>query len=86
MKHVRRNLTVLVAVLVAALTAAPAFGSAIIGRDVTGVRLSIDHQGRAHVTYRSGGRRVSLVAAGAINARAPSRSVPQVKFRIRYGE
>jgi hypothetical protein len=71
--------------LIAAVAATPAFGSAIIGRNVTGATLSIDRQGQAHVSYRSGGRRTSLVASGAINARAPSHSRPQVKFRIRYG-
>ncbi len=85
MKHLRRLLTALTLLLVAALAAAPAFGSAIIGRNVTGATLSVDRQGHAHVSYRTGGRRTSLVASGAINARAPSQSRPQVKFRIRYG-
>ena len=47
---------------------------------------AIDRHGHAHVSYRSGGRTEVLVACGAINARAPSRSVPQVKFQIRYGQ
>lgn len=85
MKHLRRSLIVLAAIVLAALAAAPAFGSAIIGRDVTGARLSIDPQGRAHVSYRSGGARRSLVAWGAINARTPSTVRPQVSFQIRYG-
>lgn len=72
--------------LVAAFAVAPAFGSAIIGRDVTGATLSIDSQGRAHVSYRSGGREKYLVAWGAINARAPSTTRPQVKFKLRYGQ
>jgi len=85
MKYLMRSFTVLTLLLVAALAATPAFGSAIIGRNVTGATLSIDRHGLAHVSYRSGGRSTSLVASGAINARWPSRSVPQVKFRIRYG-
>jgi hypothetical protein len=56
------------------------------GRNVARPTLTIDRHGHAHVSYSSGGRRVSLVAWGAINARAPSRSRPQVEFRIRYGE
>jgi hypothetical protein len=71
--------------LVAALAAPPAFGSAIVGRNASRATLTIDRQGRAHVGYNSGGRRVALVAWGAINARTPSRSRPQVRFRIRYG-
>src|SRR5215472_293123 len=85
MEHLRRSLTVLTLLLISALVAAPAFGSAIIGRDVSAPTLSIDRQGRAHVSYRSGGRETHLVASGAINARLPNRSIPQVKFRIRYG-
>jgi hypothetical protein len=69
----------------AASTAGPASGSAIIGRNVSGATLSIDRQGHAHVSYRGGGLRRYLVASGAINARAPSQSRPQVTFRIRYG-
>jgi hypothetical protein len=74
------------ALLLAAFAATPAFGSAIIGRNVSRPTLTIDRHGHAHVSYSSGGRRESLVASGAINARAPSRSRPQVEFRIRYGE
>jgi hypothetical protein len=85
--HSQRSLVFLVASLVAAAFAAsPAFGSAIIGRNVTHPTLAIDRHGRAHVSYYNGGRRTVLVASGAIDARAPSRSHPQVKFRIRYGE
>jgi hypothetical protein len=85
MNHVLRSLTVLTWILIAAFLAAPAFGSAIIGRDVTGATLSIDRQGRAHVSYRSGGTARVLVASGAINARAPSTAHAQVSFRLRYG-
>ena len=74
------------ALLAAAFAATPAFGSAIIGRDVTRPTLTVDRQGRAHVSYFVGDRRTSLVAWGAINARTPNRSVPQVQFQIRYGE
>ena len=85
MKHLRRTLIVPSLLLLAALYAGPAFGSAIIGRNVSGATLSIDRQGHAHVSYRSGGLRRYLVASGAINARAPSQSRPQVAFHIRYG-
>jgi hypothetical protein len=83
---VLRGIVVLCAPLVLAFAVAPAFASAIIGRNVTRATLTIDGQGRAHVSYYSGGRKEVLTAWGAINARAPSRTVPQAKFRIRYGE
>ena len=81
----RRSLVVLSLLLIAAFGAVPAFGSAIIGRNVRGATLSIDRQGRAHVSYRSGGREKYLMAWDAINARAPSTSRPQVKFKLKYG-
>jgi hypothetical protein len=81
----RHSTTVVVALLVAAFAAAPALGSAIIGRNVSRATLRIDSRGRAHVSYRSGGRFVALTAWGAVDARTPSRARPQVKFRIRYG-
>jgi hypothetical protein len=82
---VQRSLCVLGALLIAAVVAAPAFGSAIIGRDVRDPTLSIDRQGRAHVSYRSGGQERYVVAWDAINARTPSTARPQVSFRLRYG-
>jgi len=84
-KPLRRGAVLLGALTAAGLGAAPAFGSAIIGHNVSRPTLAIDRHGHAHVTYRVGGRRKVLVASGAINARAPSRSRPQVKFKIRYG-
>jgi hypothetical protein len=81
-----RGIAFLGVLLVAALAATPAFGSAIIGRNVTGATLTIDHQGHAHVSYSVGGSRTTLVAWGAINARTPNRTVPQVKFALRYGQ
>jgi len=81
----RRGLLLFALLLIAAFAAGPAFGSAIIGRDVSHATLAIDRHGHAHVTYRVGGRTTALTASGAINARAPNRSVPQVKFTIRYG-
>jgi hypothetical protein len=83
---VRRGLTFLVLLLAAAFAATPALGSAIIGRNVTRPTLAIDRQGRAHVSYHVGGRRTTLAAWGAINARKPNRTLRQVKFQIRYGQ
>ncbi len=84
-RSVQRSLVVLSLLLIAVVAAPPAFGSAIIGRDVTGATLSIDRQERAHVSYRSGGQERYVVAWGAINARAPSTAHQQVKFRFHYG-
>jgi hypothetical protein len=80
-----RSIVLLALLLVAAFEAAPSFGSAIIARDATRATLAIDSRGRAVVTYYTGGQKRTLVASGAINARAPSQSRPQVEFRISYG-
>jgi hypothetical protein len=72
--------------LAAAFAVTPAFGSAIIGRNVSRPTLEIDRQGHAHITYRIGARTVNLTAWGAINARTPNPKVPQVKFQLRYGQ
>jgi hypothetical protein len=81
----RRSIVVLALVVVAAFGASSAFGSAIVGRNASRPTLAIGRNGKAHVRYQTGGRLVSLTAWGAINARTPSRSRPQVKFQIRYG-
>lgn len=62
----RRFLCAAVALLALA-SAAPAFGSTLVARDATGVRLEIDRKGRALVTYRSGGRLHRVLAWGAVN-------------------
>jgi hypothetical protein len=80
----KRSIVLLTGLMVLALPSTPAFGSAIVGHNVSHATLTIDRAGRAHVTYTAGGHRVRLVAWGAINARPPSRDRPQVKFRLRY--
>lgn len=81
----KRTVALVALPVVAACAATPAFGSTIIGRNVRRPTLTIDRQGRAHVTYRVGGGTTRLLAWGAINARTPRRDVPQVEFRLRYG-
>ena len=71
--------------LVASLAVPRALGSALIDRNVSRATLTIGRRGHAHVTYYSDGRKKQVVAWGAINARAPSQSRPQVDFRLRYG-
>jgi hypothetical protein len=81
---VSRSIVLFAGLIVSGVLTAPAFGSAIVGRNASRATLAIDARGRAHVTYVAGGRRVRLVAWGAINARTPRRGVPQVRFRLRY--
>jgi hypothetical protein len=78
---VRRSLLVASLALV---LAPPATASQLIDRDATGVRLAVTRNGKTAVlTYRAHGRAWRVRAWGAINARFPNPSVPQVQFRIR---
>jgi hypothetical protein len=76
---------VLIAVLLALLCAAGgARASEIIDRNAHDVRLGIDAGGQALVTYKVRGRVMHVRAWGAINARHPTMSRPQVRFRKDY--
>jgi hypothetical protein len=74
-------------VVVAALALAPAaIASQPLGDlNVTGVKLAVNADGKALLSYRrEDGRPRDVLVWGAINARTPSRSVPQVAFRFDY--
>jgi hypothetical protein len=73
-------------VALALLAAAPAAtASELITRDAKDVRLTLAPDGSAVVTYTAQGKRRSVSARGAINARHPSATQPQVAFRLTYG-
>ncbi|MDQ3859352.1 MAG: hypothetical protein M3327_13070 [Actinomycetota bacterium] len=48
------------------------------------VVLKVDNAGHAVVSFTRAGRRMHPVVWGAVNARHPSQTVPQVKFKIDY--
>jgi hypothetical protein len=75
--------TALAAALAAALPAG-AGASQLIDRNASRVRLAVDAQGRALVTYGARGKLRRVLARGAINALAPTRSRPQVEFELDY--
>ena len=71
-------------VLTAAVFAPPASASQLIDRDATGIGLAVTRTGKTAVlSYRAHGRRWHVRAWGAINARYPNPTVPQVQFRLR---
>jgi hypothetical protein len=74
----------LVGAVLALALAAPAGAAEILTRNATDIQLGVDNAGRALVTYRAGGRMWHAFVSGAINARQPSRAIPQVKFKIDY--
>jgi len=75
------------AVLLTALAAAfpgAAFASQLIDRNATGVQLAVNAQGQALLTYYADGRLKRVLVWGAVDARPPSPSVPQVELRVDY--
>jgi len=74
----------LVSSVAALALAAPAQASQLIDRGATGVTLKVNAKGQALVEYRAHGRERHVLVWGAINARHPSPTVPQVKFKVDY--
>jgi hypothetical protein len=64
--------------------AQPAGATKMIARNASSVQIKVDGKGRAVVYYTRGGKRYHPAFWGAVNARPPSRTVPQVKFRADY--
>jgi hypothetical protein len=65
--------------------AGPASASELLGRggDAT---LRVNGAGQAHVSWSSNGQTRHVVARDAINARPPTQGIPQVSFKLRYGD
>lgn len=58
--------------------------SQLIARDATSVRLQVDRQARALISYRVGGRQRHVLAWGAVNAIHATEQREQVAFRVDY--
>jgi hypothetical protein len=65
-------------------SASPAFASEIIDRNAHAVRLAVDRNGQALVSYTVRGRGMHVRVWGAVNARQPTKSRPQIRFRKDY--
>ena len=57
--------------------------SQLIDRNATGVKLVIDANGEAMLTYTSGGKLKHVLAWGAVNAIPPNQTHPQLAFKLR---
>jgi hypothetical protein len=66
------------------LSAPTASASEIIDRNAQDIRLGVDANGQALVTYKVRGHVMHVRAWGAVNARQPTKSRPQVSFRKDY--
>jgi hypothetical protein len=82
----RLRLATTLLVVLAAVTATPAGASEPLqDANVAFVSLKVNAKGEALFTYRrADGRLRHVLAWGAINARAPSQELPQVRFRWDY--
>jgi hypothetical protein len=80
----RKFAPVLAAALAALAAPAAAQASELIDRNANGVKLAVNANGQALLTYRARGRVWRVLAWGAVNAVAPTPSRPQVKLRLDY--
>lgn len=80
----RRTGVVLAAAVVALAVSPVASASYILARNASHAVLRIE-DGKALVSYRSGGVERHAEAWGAIGAREPNPSIPQVAFHVVYG-
>jgi hypothetical protein len=68
----------------AAVLPAAASASTIVDRNAANVSLQVDRTGRALVSYTAQGKRERVLAWGALNALAPTRTRAQSKFELDY--
>jgi hypothetical protein len=79
-----RTTVIALVAAVAAIVPATAFASELIDRNASNIQLAVNRKGEALLTYRARGRVRHVLVWGAINARHPTRGVPQVAFKIDY--
>jgi hypothetical protein len=78
------RVSLLLSLLAACVLASSANASQLVDRNATSVSLKIDTKGEALITYRDGGAPKHVLAWGAVNAIAPSRTRAQVAFKLDY--
>jgi len=79
-----RRVSFALVVVLAACFAATANASQLIDRNATGITFEINTKGEALITYQAGGKVKHVLAWGALNAIAPTRTRPQVAFKLDY--
>ena len=79
-----KRLTVLAVLVLASIMASTASASQLIDRNAHGIKLEVNAKGEALVTYTAGGKLKHVLAWGAENAIAPTRSRPQLALKLDY--
>jgi hypothetical protein len=80
----RHALLLLTLVLGASVLASTAGASELIDRNATGISLGVNAKGEALLSYRAAGKSKHVLVWGAVNAIAPTRSRPQLSFKLDY--
>lgn len=80
----RFRLASLVAVAAAAAVPSTASASELIDRNASKVKLQVQQNGQALLSYNARGKRWNVLAWGAVNALAPTTTRKQVAFRLDY--
>jgi hypothetical protein len=80
----RHALLVLTLVLGASVLASTARASELIDRNAAGISFGVNAKGEALVSYHADGKSKHVLVWGALNAIAPTRSRPQLSFKLDY--
>ena len=78
------RLPYLLAVVLAAVLASSASASQLVDRNAKGIKLEVNSKGEALITYTAQGKVKHVLAWGAVNAIAPTRSRPQLALKLDY--
>ena len=79
----RASLGVLIVAVLGAL-ASNASASQLVDRNASAIKLEVNSKGEALITYNAQGKQKHVLAWGAVNAIAPTRSRQQLAFKLDY--
>jgi hypothetical protein len=79
----RASLGVMMVAVLGAL-ASNASASQLVDRNASAIKLEVNSKGEALITYKAQGKQKHVLAWGAVNAIAPTRSRQQLAFKLDY--
>jgi hypothetical protein len=80
--EVKRAFVIVVAFMAA--LASNASASQLVDRNASAIKLEVDSKGEALISYKAHGAQKHVLAWGALNAIAPTKSRPQLAFKLDY--
>jgi hypothetical protein len=81
---VKRVSLVVIVVAVLGALASSASASQLVDRNATAIRLAVNSKGEALITYKAHGQQKHVLAWGALNAIAPTKTRQQIAFKLDY--